>query len=138
MMPLLIDNRNKSKSALFEKPFGYPCTPESDEDGPNRRNPGAAEDGSAKVLVVAPVIFHACPCVKREGQARKGRQGVVEDVPQDVAQDLAFGARTARALFTTTAVFVQLALRYGRNWAAQWHLARAVGKRFKGCRAKHF
>jgi len=25
---------------------------------------------------------------------------------------------------------VQLALRWGRNWAAQWHLARAVGKRF--------
>jgi len=24
----------------------------------------------------------------------------------------------------------------GRNWAAQWHLARAVGKRFRGCRAK--
>ena len=39
------------------------------------------------------------------------------------------------------AVFVQLvlALRYGRNWAAQWHLARAVGgKCFRGCRAKRF
>ena len=24
----------------------------------------------------------------------------------------------------------------GRNWAAQWHLARAVGWRFRGCRAK--
>ena len=24
----------------------------------------------------------------------------------------------------------------GRYWAAQWHLARAVGKRFRGCRAK--
>jgi len=33
-------------------------------------------------------------------------------------------------------VFVQFALRWGRNWAAQWHLARAVGKRFRGCRAK--
>ena len=33
-------------------------------------------------------------------------------------------------------VFVQLALRWGRNWAAQWHLARAVGKRFRGCCAK--
>jgi len=32
---------------------------------------------------------------------------------------------------------VQLALRYGRSWAAQWHLARAVGKRFQWCRAKH-
>jgi len=25
-------------------------------------------------------------------------------------------------------------LRRGRNWAAQWHLARAVGKRFRGAR----
>jgi len=25
----------------------------------------------------------------------------------------------------------------GRYWAAQWHLARAVGKRFWGCREKH-
>jgi len=24
----------------------------------------------------------------------------------------------------------------GHYWAAQWHLARAVGKRFRGCRAK--
>jgi len=36
----------------------------------------------------------------------------------------------------TGAVFVQLALRWGRNWTAQWHLARAMGKRFRGCRAK--
>ena len=51
-------------------------------------------------------------------------------------QDLAFGARAARTpLYATTAaaaVFVQLALRCGRNWAAQWHWARAVGKRFRG------
>ena len=56
---------------------------------------------------------------------------------KDAAQDLAFGARAARALLgaprhaTTAAVFVQLALRWrwgrGRNWAAQLHLARAVG-----------
>ena len=26
--------------------------------------------------------------------------------------------------------------RLGRYWAAQWHSARAVGKRFRGCRAK--
>ena len=43
------------------------------------------------------------------------------------------GARPPRHA-TTTAVFVQLALKCGRNWAAQWHLARAVGKRFRGCR----
>ena len=70
-------------------------------------------------------------------------QGAAEDVPQDVAQDLALGARAARAFlasFATTAaaaVFEQHALRLGRNWAAQWHLARAVGKRFRGCRTKH-
>jgi len=64
-------------------------------------------------------------------------QGVLEDVPQDVAQELAFGARAARALLATPPpprrpVFVQFALRWGRNWAAQWHLARAVGKRSWG------
>jgi len=49
-------------------------------------------------------------------------QGVAGDVPQGVAQDLGFGARAARALPATTAAaaaFVQLALRWGRNWAAQ-------------------
>ena len=51
------------------------------------------------------------------------------------------GPGAARALpvndtAAAAAVFVQLALRCGRNWAAQWHLARAVGKRFQGHRAK--
>ena len=66
-------------------------------------------------------------------------QGVAEDVPQDVAQDLAFGARARRPprhAAAAAAVFVQLALRWGHNWAAQWHLARAVGRRFRGCRSK--
>ena len=31
---------------------------------------------------------------------------------------------------------MQLALRWGRNWAAPWHLALPVGKRFRGCRTK--
>ena len=60
-----------------------------------------------------------------------------------MAQELAFGARAAHArpprhatAAAAVAVFVQLALRWGRNWAAQCHLARAVGKRFRGCRAK--
>jgi len=79
---------------------------------------------------------------KREKDAAQGAaEDAAKNVPQDVAQDLAFGARAARVLFATpppaAAVFVQLALRWGRNWAAQWHLARAVGKRFLGCRAKH-
>ena len=65
-------------------------------------------------------------------------QGAAEDAPQDVAQDLAFGARAARALLATPPPSLcssQLALRCGRNWEALWHLARAVGKRFRGCRA---
>ena len=67
-------------------------------------------------------------------------QDFAEDVPQDVAQDFGRrgpgGARPPRhATAATAAVFVQLALRWGRNWAAQWHLASAVGKRFRGCRA---
>ena len=65
-------------------------------------------------------------------------QGVAEDVPQDVAQDLAFGAWAARALLATPPPPPprSLSLRWGRNWAAQWRLAWAVGKRFRGCRAK--
>ena len=69
-------------------------------------------------------------------------QGTAEDVPQDVAQDLALGLRGSggvrppRHATTAAAFFVQLALRWGRNWPAQWHLARAVGKRVRGCRAK--
>jgi len=49
------------------------------------------------------------------------------------------GARPHRHATTAAAaaaVFVHLALRWGRNWAARWHLAQAVGKRFRGCRAK--
>jgi len=69
-------------------------------------------------------------------------EDVTGDVPQDVAQDLAFGARAARALIATTSPPLSLrssrVAEIGRNWAAQWHLARAVGKRFRGCRAKRF
>jgi len=36
----------------------------------------------------------------------------------------------------SSAVLVQLALRWGRSCAAQWRLARAVGKRPRGCREK--
>jgi len=109
-------------------------------------------------------------------------QGVAENVPHDMAQDLSSGpgrrapssamkvmtmAKFTEKLYSrpfqimnvephvnytalneprmlprhattaAAAVFLQLALRWGRrNWAAQWHLARALGKRFQGCRAK--
>ena len=47
------------------------------------------------------------------------------------------GARSLRHdTAAAAAVFVQLALRCGCNWAARWHLARPVGKHFRGCRAK--
>jgi len=58
-----------------------------------------------------------------------------------MAQDMAFGARAARALLATPPPPPPPSLRSSRlagmggNWAAQWHLARAVGKRFRGCRA---
>ena len=53
-------------------------------------------------------------------------QDAAEDVAQDVAQILGWAARaliSRHATTTAAAVFVQL------NWAARWHLARAVGKR---------
>ena len=46
------------------------------------------------------------------------------------------GSRGPSSSTPGATVFVQLALRWRRSWAAQWHLARAVGKRFRGCRAK--
>ena len=71
---------------------------------------------------------------------------MAEDAPQDATQDIAFGARAARALLATPPLpptphlcAASNPLRWGRNWAAQWHLVRAVvGKRFWGCRAKRF
>ena len=65
-------------------------------------------------------------------------QGVAEDVGRGAGLGLKGpgGARPSRHATTAAAVFMQLTLRWGRNWAAQWHLARAVGKRFRGCRAK--
>ena len=78
-----------------------------------RRNPGAAEDGKVKVLIVARAIFqrrnqrptHACrpprcPWATREGRARHVKdaaQNDAGDVPQDAAQDLAFGADSRKA-----------------------------------------
>ena len=37
----------------------------------------------------------------KDGHVNDAAQGVVEDVTQDVAQDLGFGARAARALLAT-------------------------------------
>jgi len=75
----------------------------------------------------------------KDGHVNDAAQGVAEDVPQGVAKDLAGLGRRAPSSprhHGRRPVFVQLALRWGRNWAAQWHLAWAVGKRFRGCRAK--
>ena len=63
--------------------------------------------------------------------AQGAAEDVTEDVPQDAPQNLALGAWAARALLATAAasIFMQLMLlRWGRNWAAQWRLARAVGR----------
>jgi len=63
-------------------------------------------------------------------------KGVAHDVLQDVAQDLSFGARAARALLAMPPPPLPPSLRssrlaeMGAHVAAQWHSARAVGKRF--------
>jgi len=87
----------------------------------------------------------------REGRAREGRarekrgagRGGGRGGRSATGRGAGLGLRgpgSARpprhATIAAAAVFVHLALRWGRNWAAQWHLARAVGKRFRGCRAK--
>ena len=117
----------------------------------------AAHDGSVKVFVVACIVFqrwnprqsHAyrrprCPWATREGRAHEGRgAGHCGGRGGGRATGLDFrgpgGARPPRhATTAAAAALVQLALRLG-NWAAQWRLARTVGKRFRGvrrCRAK--
>ena len=59
----------------------------------------------------------------------------LKDAAQDVAEDV---PPPRHATAAAAAVFVQLALRCECNWAAQWHLARPVGKRFQGSHAKRF
>ena len=81
----------------------------------------------------------------KDEHVKDAAQGVAEDVPQNVRRTWPSGPGGApssprHATTAAAAVFVQLALalRYARNWAAQWHLARAVGgKRFRGYRAMH-
>jgi len=63
--------------------------------------------------------------------------GVAEDVPRTCHRTWRRtwgpgGTRPPRHATATAAAFEQLALRCGRNWAAQWHLARAVGKASSG------
>jgi len=64
-------------------------------------------------------------------------EGVAEGSPHDVAKDLAIEARAARALLASPPPPPPPSLRSSRlaeirgNWAAQWHLARAVGKHFR-------
>ena len=87
---------------------------------------------AAQVLIVASVIFqhrnprltHACRPHAALGRHLKDEhvkdaaqnlaEGGAEDVPQDVAQDLAFGARAARALLTTPPPPPPLSLRSSR------------------------
>ena len=105
---------------------------------------GAAEDRSIKVHIVARAIFQRrnprptnacrpprCPWATREGRAREGR-GAGRFGRRATGRGAGPGLRgpggvcLPRLATTAAAIFVQLALRYGRNWAAQWHLARAV------------
>ena len=57
----------------------------------------------------------------KDEHAKDAAQGAAEDAPQDVAKDLGFGARAARALLATPPPLPP----------------RAVGKRFRGCRTKN-
>jgi len=70
---------------------------------------GAAEDRSVKVLIVARVIFHRPHAflgrqVKDEhvkDAAHDAAEGVAEGVSQNAVQELAFGARAARAFLAS-------------------------------------
>ena len=81
------------------------------------RPPVRDDDGT-----LDPLPHHHHRRRRRRQNVKDAAQGVLEDVAEDVVKDLAFGARAARAFLATrhattaaAAVFVQLALRYGRN-----------------------
>jgi len=110
---------------------------------------GAAEDGSVKVFIMERAIFHRpsrFPWATHEGRARQGRGvgrcrgrcgGRATGLGAGINLRGPGGAHPPRLATTAAAVvFVQPKLRQRRNWAAQWHLARALGKRFRGCRTK--
>jgi len=104
---------------------------------------GAAEDGSVKVFIVCSTAPHAFPRRHVKDEHAKGAaqlrralrrachrtwrrnwpSGPGRRAPSSPRHDRRRRLCAARA-------------EMGRNWAAQWHLARAVGKRFRGCRAK--
>ena len=116
---------------------------------------GAAEDGGVKVLILPIVIFQRrnprpadacrpprCPWATREGGRARERRGAgfhggrrggrCGGRGAGLGLQGPGGVRPPRhATTVAAAVFVQLLLRWGRNWAAQWHLASAVGKRFR-------
>jgi len=115
----LVPSKNvapKQAAATTNTTFSSTCTV------CQRRNPGAAEDGSVKVFIVARAIFNSsggAKAPKRNSSARGDpdtspptpafrlhvKDGHVKDaaqgVAEDVAQDLAFRARAARALLAT-------------------------------------
>ena len=80
------------------------------------------------MLVVARVIFMR----RNPGAAKDG------SVKVSIVARVIFERRKQKKAYhrRRRPVFVQFALRWGRNWAAQWRLARAEGRRFRGCRAK--
>jgi len=80
----------------------------------------------------------------KDGHVKDAAQGVAEGLlvtchrkwRRTWASGAGWRAFPRHATTAAAFLFVQLTLRWGRNWAVQWHLARAVGKRFRGYRAK--
>ena len=93
----------------------------------------AAQHRGVKVLILHIAIFRAHEGWAREGRGAGRNGGRGEGRGAVLGLRGPGGARPPRSATTTAAaVFVLIALRRGRNLAAQWHLARAVGKRFRG------
>ena len=104
---------------------------------------GAAKDGSARVLIVAQdLTFHRGKRRSSRGGGRVGRrEGREREGVHGAGHGLLGPGRRApssprhhhrRSCLCTAGD----TLRWGRNWAAQWCLARTLGRRFRGCRAK--
>ena len=80
----------------------------------------SAGEGAKRDEVCSPATCGVLFGARRRARARR------RCVPRRVSASAK--ARRLAALSTSGGL--------GRYWAAQWHLARAVGKRFRGCRAK--